>query len=306
MEAARAFGNSKYAHRDVDGESVMSSETPKEIDVSGSVLFLGSGFSRSARNIRDENLPTADGLREEFAKLLSVSPTEYDLKTLADEVASRPDLNLYQTLYELFTVKELQDYQSEVLRLPWRRIYTTNYDDAVEFAYQHTNSRAPSFNYDDEKPKKLRNGSVIHLHGVIRSTTEENVLHQLVLNENSYIRQHFEKSLWYGDFIRDLRFSHACFFVGYSLNDYHIAALLLQNPTLREKTYFVTRETYDQIFANRVEPYGTILPVGVEGFAELCRTLPKPEPVSDPVLRTPAGQVDRLQYLESRFQLRRK
>ncbi len=104
----------------------MSSKTPKEIDVSGSVLFLGSGFSRSARNLRDENLPTVDGLREEFARLLSVGPTEYDLKTLADEVSSRPDLNLYQTLYELFTVKELQDYQNEILLLPWRRIYTTN------------------------------------------------------------------------------------------------------------------------------------------------------------------------------------
>jgi len=260
----------------------MSSKKPKEIDVSGSVLFLGSGFSQGAKNIRDKNLPTGHGLRDEFARLLSIDPNNYELKTLAHEVASRQDINLYQTLYEIFTVKELQKYQSDILRLPWRRIYTTNYDDAVEFAYLQNSNKAPSFNYDDEKPRKLPNGSVIHLHGVIRSTTEENVLDQLVLNENAYIRQHFENSPWYDDFERDLRFCSACFFVGYSLADYHITALLMQNPAVCEKTYFVTRKTYDQIFANRVEPYGTILPIEVEGFAELCQKLPKPEPIIDP------------------------
>lgn len=85
----------------------MSSKTLKEIDVPGSVLFLGSGFSRGAKNIRDTNLPTGHGLREEFARLLDVAPNDYDLKTLADEVASRPDIDLYQTLYEMFTVKKL-------------------------------------------------------------------------------------------------------------------------------------------------------------------------------------------------------
>lgn len=260
----------------------MSQQEPKEIDTQGSILFLGSGFSHDAKNIRNENLPTGQGLKEELAKLLDVDPNVYDLMTLADEVASRQDLSLYQTLYELFTVKELQPSQDQILRLPWRRIYTTNYDDAVELAFVQSTNRAPSFNYDDEKPKKLPNGSVIHLHGVIRSATEENVLNQLVLNENAYIRQHFEKSPWYDDFNRDLRFCSACFFVGYSLADHHITALLMQNPNVREKTYFVTRKDHDQIFANRVANYGTILPIEVEGFATLCRTLPQPAPAKDP------------------------
>lgn len=260
----------------------MISKTPTEIDFSGSVFFLGSGFSRNAKNIRNKNLPTGPGLKDEFSRLLGVDSNAYDLKTLADEVASRQDLNLYQILYELFTVKELQKHQTEILCFPWQRIYTTNFDDAVELAYRQNNNNAPSFSYDDAKPKRLLNGSVIHLHGIIRKTTEDNVMHQLVLNENSYVRQHFEKSLWYDDFIRDLRFCHACFFIGYSLNDYHISALLLQDPTVREKTYFVTCEKVDPIFANRVVSYGTILPIGAEQFAEFCRALPSPKPVSDP------------------------
>jgi hypothetical protein len=260
----------------------MASNILKQLDIPGSILFLGSGFSQSAKNIRSQNLPTGGGLRNEFAKILKVNSIDYDLKTLADEFASRKDLDLHQILYELFTVKELQQHQKYILGLPWRRIYTTNYDDAVEFAHSERGSKAASFNYDDAKPARLPNGSVIHLHGAIRSITEENVLDQLVLNENAYIRRHFENSPWYDDFERDLRFCSACFFLGYSLADYHIAALLMQNPTVSEKTYFVTRKTYDQLFANRVKPYGTILPIEVEGFAELCQKLPKPESVTDP------------------------
>ena len=119
-----------------DRENTMSPDTPREIDTKGSILFLGSGFSQGAKNIRNENLPTGHGLRDEFARLLGVDPNAYDLKTLADEISSRQDLNLYQTLYELFTVKELQPSQDDILQLPWRRIYTTNYDDAVELIKQ--------------------------------------------------------------------------------------------------------------------------------------------------------------------------
>ena len=260
----------------------MLSEIPSDINTAGSVLFLGSGFSRSATNIRNENVPTGIGLKNEFASLLGVDPNEHDLSTLADVVASRQDLNLYQILYEIFTVKEVKDYQKKLLSLPWKRIYTTNYDDVVEFTYNQINNNAPSFDYNDEKPMKLPDSSVIHLHGAIRSTTEENVLQQLVLNEASYARQHFENSLWYDDFIRDLRFCNACFFVGYSLRDYHISALLMQNQTVCKKTFFVTDKTCDPIFAYRAEKYGNILPIEAKGFADLCYSMPKPEPINDP------------------------
>ena len=110
--------------------------------------------------------------------------------------------------------------------------------------------------------------------------TRENVNAQLVLNETSYVRQHFEKSVWYDEFVRDLRFCHACYFLGYSLADYHVAALLMQNPAVKEKTYFVTRDSADDVFANRVAAYGTILPIGVEGFARLRKSLPAAKPVS--------------------------
>lgn len=255
---------------------------PTELDPSGSILFLGAGFSKGALNIQGTELPLGIDLRNKFAKMLNVDPNSYYLHTLAEEINSRQDLNLYQILYELYTVKKLLRDQLDILTLPWRRIYTTNYDDAVEFSILKRNKKLITFDYHEDKPKKLPIGSVIHLHGSIRTTKQENILKQLVLNEQSYIRQQFEQSLWYSEFIRDLRFCDACYFVGYSLNDHHISALLLQTPQLRNRTFFITKKCPDQIFLNRIAPYGISLPVEVSGFAHLCRTLPKPKFTDDP------------------------
>jgi hypothetical protein len=61
------------------------SETLSEIDPTGSILFLGSGFSIGAENILGEAMPSGKGLKEKFADALKVSADNYDLTTLADE-----------------------------------------------------------------------------------------------------------------------------------------------------------------------------------------------------------------------------
>jgi hypothetical protein len=107
------------------------------------------------------------------------------------------------------------------------------------------------------------------------------VLDQLILTERSYVRQLFEKSLWYDDFVRDIKFCSACFFVGYSLSDHHIASLLFDNENLRQKTFFIRGSGDDPIFDHRVSLYGSVLPVAVSGFADLVKTLPRPSETVD-------------------------
>ena len=249
-----------------------------ELDSDGSILFLGSGFSRSARNIQGKNLPTGGELKERFAKLLGTAPDDYDLPTLADAVNADPDVSLRDLLYETFTVKQLADGQKDVLGRPWMRIYTTNYDDSIELFYQRTGRKAPSFSYNDAKPRRLPSGTVIHLHGMIRDITDGNVLDQLILSEEAYVRQHFETSPWYDEFDRDLKVCSACYFVGYSLKDYHISAILMQNPGLRGKTFFIAGPVPDPISTRTMERYGTVMPIGMDAFSNLCKTLPSPPP----------------------------
>jgi len=249
------------------------------IDPEGSILFLGSGFSISAKNIRGDQLPSGNRLKSVLAEIVGVDEHAYNLQTLADEAASQTDL--YQLLYNTFTVKSLSIAQLELLKFPWLRIYTTNYDDAVERGYLQLNRHLQSFNYDERKPRKIVPGAVVHLHGSIGKTTRENALNQLILNEGTYIRQHFEKSVWYDEFVRDVRFATNCFFIGYSLSDYHISALLHPVPGVHDKTYFINRSV-DAIFERRVKDYGHVLPIGLEGFSERCKSLPRLNRLQDP------------------------
>lgn len=105
-------------------------EALKTLDPKGSILFLGSGFSVVSKNIRGDYLPSDSMLKSIFAQILGVDKDNYPFQTLADEVARTTDL--YQLLYETFTVEELSGAQLELLKPPWLRIYNTNYDDSVE------------------------------------------------------------------------------------------------------------------------------------------------------------------------------
>ena len=249
------------------------------LDSAGSILFLGSGFSVASKNIRGKPLPSGSKLKSIFAEIVGVDENDHNFQTLADEVAITTDL--YQLLYETFTVSELSDAQIKLLEFPWLRIYTTNYDDAVEKALIELKRTFKSFNYDDKKPRKLFPGSVIHLHGTIGKTNRDNVLEQLILNEGSYIKQHFENSVWYDEFVRDIRFATNCFFVGYSLSDYHISALLHPVSNVKDKTYFINR-SIDKIFERRVQNYGQVISGGLEEFSNKCAKLPRPDRLKDP------------------------
>lgn len=251
----------------------------KTLDPEGSILFLGSGFSVASKNISGKNLPSGSTLKSIFAQIVGVDENSYNFQTLADEVARSTDL--YQLLYETFTVSGLSEAQLEILKLPWLRIYTTNYDDAVEKGLLELKGAYKSFNYDDNKPRKLLPGSIVHLHGTIGKTDRDNVLDQLILNEGSYIRQHFENSIWYDEFKRDVRFATNCFFIGYSLSDYHISALLQPVPGVRDKTYFINRSV-DEIFGRRVQDYGQVIPMDLDEFSEFCINLPKLDRLKDP------------------------
>ena len=258
-------------HRSALPVHLLPTGIPSDVDARDSVLFLGSGFSRSATNILGENLPTGRELHRSFAKLLDLSPDTYSIRTLADEIASRPNLDLYQLLYDTFIVRQIDRDQEAILALPWNRVYTTNYDDAAEFAYRRNGKPIHSFDFNEPKPEKLPPGAIVHLHGLVRSTSHDNVLDQVVLNETSYVRQHLAQSPWYPDFIRDVTFCMSCFFIGYNLDDHHISALLIEIPNVDEKTYFVTQQPVDPIFSRRVKRYGVTLPIDVAGFAIFCR-----------------------------------
>lgn len=254
----------------------------EEFDPSTSILFLGSGFSLGTHNISRENPPNGKGLRKHFITELGLpSDTEYDLQVLTEEFANNDSQKLRDELYRIFRITSLNEAQAAVLDEPWRRIYTTNYDDSVETHRIKKRQIPHSFDVSEDVPNKLQHGAVIHLHGSIRLITPENVKTSLVLGEASYVNQYVVRSPWYDQFQRDIAFASRLYIVGYSLADYHIAALLLENATLAARTIFIQGPVSDPVFLRRTAAFGETLFIGTEGFAEQISSASRPAAKSD-------------------------
>jgi len=244
---------------------------PEEFDPSVSVLFLGAGFSRSATNRIGTSPPVGKSLETELKKLCSLPDDEpsgiQDLSSFA--VSSNKDL--FGLLNNLYTVSEISDVQEEVLSRRWLRIYTTNYDDIVEFFWRKHNLNFGSYTADDVPPSQLRSGSIIHLHGYIHKCTETDLLKQLVLSHHSYAQQRAVKSPWWDIFERDLRVAKNIFFLGYELNDFEPASYLSKIPSIAGKVHFILTPSSSPVIEGRLKDYGERHSFAVEGFSEKCR-----------------------------------
>jgi hypothetical protein len=249
------------------------------LDPKNSVLFLGSGFSANATNIVGEKLPGGDALLDLLAKAIEESPREHDLKSVADAYSRRFDVSLHDILYNTFTVSSVLNYQREILSLPWARIYTTNYDDMVNSV---KGSTFPIFTFDEDKPGTLPESFAVYLHGSIRRATEENADRHLILNSASYDMITRNYPTWFYEFQRDRRIFDACYFMGFSLGDHHITGLMAAGETSARRTHFITRNPPKEHFVDRVRPYGEIVPIGFDGFANLAKTLPPSVKPTDP------------------------
>lgn len=248
------------------------------VDPKNSILFLGSGFSAGAFNIKKEKIPAGQSLLESLAKAIGEDHTEHDLKSVADAYADRFDLSIHDILYNTFTVSSVLDYQKDILSLPWARIYTTNYDDMVNSV---KGSTFPIFTFEDDKPKSLPQSCAIYLHGSVRKATEENAERQLILNSYSYDVITRNHPTWFYEFQRDRRTFDACYFMGFSLGDHHITGLMAAGEISARRTYFISRNPPSKQLLDRVPPYGEIVPIGFDGFAALAKALPpSPSPAN--------------------------
>lgn len=258
-----------------------------EIDPASSILFLGSGFSVGATNIANESPPNGRGLRRHFIQQLKLPvDTDYDLQVLTEEFAENNANTLRDELYIIFRLTALTGGQNNILNRPWRRIYTTNYDDAVELHRLSSKASPNAFDVSQPVPNKLPHGAVVHLHGSIRLITAENVRESLVLGEASYVNQYVVRSPWYDQFQRDIAFASALYIIGYSLADYHIASLLMANPKLAERTLFIQGPNPDETFVRRTKQYGRTMFIGTDGFADALTCAPRPAPPSLDNLRS--------------------
>ena len=260
---------------------------PELFDPSRCILFLGAGFSADSTNRNNTNPPVGDGLNKEIKKLADIPEDETSDFTDSAAYAISQNLDLFGLLERLYTIRELTDFQRKTLSLPWLRIYTTNYDNSVSVYKAEKNENIDIFDLTDEPPKKIKKGSVIHLHGSIAKCNPENLDESLVLTRRSYVEQRVKKSPWWDWFDRDIKISQYVFFLGYDINDFEPASYLIKYPGMEQRRHFILRDTRSPIIASKLKEYGLRHSFELRGFVDrLNRSQVEPTPSHENELRS--------------------
>ena len=166
-----------------------------------------------------------------------------------------------------FSAKAVADCHRQIADTPWRRVYTTNYDDVFELACSNIGKRVDSVvPLDDVGKISKKNLLCVHLNGFIRSTDEDSVWSDLKLTQPSYDHGSAMDTDWGTLFRADLQAAQAIFFVGYSLSDIDIRRLLFEEE-LVDKAFFVLGPMPEMATAHRAAKYGLLIAKGTAEFA---------------------------------------
>ncbi|WP_063253757.1 SIR2 family protein [Neobacillus niacini] len=251
------------------------------------ILFLGAGFSRDAVNVEGNNMPDASELSKLLCgelgvkinnNLAKVSNHYLKSSSVSKEELEQRKLNLVTYIQNLYFTREVKGYHKSIINRPWRRIYTTNYDDVVE---KSSKDRIKIFNMNTDTNIILKNPGIVHLNGYCRTVTTDSLDNEFKLTQRSYLSDSFLNSSSYQAFKHDVKNSKVVVFIGVSLDsDLDIQRLILANKGNKEKIVFIDRplkegEEVDEIEDSTKLELGIQYKIGAQNFGEMIATQSK-------------------------------
>lgn len=203
----------------------------------GCLLFCGAGFSADCLNFEEEEIGVSSPLLKALNTALDY---EYaDIQLAADDyLQAHGEHGLLSLLLQKYSVATSKPEILDILRYPWSRIYTTNYDDVISQSLTELNIAHHVAN-NLEKPDNIerlapRKRWVVHLHGALRSWDINNFTSSCVLGRESYLKIS-RNSNWAPTLREDYAKAVAVFFVGFSNSDFYLAEQLFGATASKEK-----------------------------------------------------------------------
>jgi SIR2-like domain len=243
-----------------------------------SVLFTGAGFSYGAANILpdlESAVPTAKAFAARLAAILNTKGV-YDLPVISQFfVKKRGEHGLVDELIKNFSITSFSEHHEQISAIPWRRVYTTNYDNCFEISALKSSGKAWTPLTLDAGPSAAPR-RCIHINGHVNNLDVRNLASQVKLTHSSYASGVFSESQWAQQFRQDLNGAKSIIYVGYSMSDIDISRLLFLSPELRRKTVFIVGPDEDEVITSPLEDYGEVYAIGIEAFARAVASTPAP------------------------------
>ena len=247
-----------------------------------SVLFLGAGFSHGIKNISGGEFPISNQLKEKLEQLLDVENSGQDIDALAniliedDEYDVNSLINMLEQNFKIGKNENLEIHE-QILKLPWKRIYTVNYDDVVETISGNIGINRKSITLNQRVKDNISKNLIIHLNGSINNLTNSTLLSEFKLSSTSYLQTDLVNSEWYDVFKSDIDTAKNVFFLGVSMNyDLDISRVLVNEDDYKEKIFFIDKFIDEdgrnskqfKIKSHKQTKFGTLYPIGLQKFSE--------------------------------------
>jgi SIR2-like domain len=244
----------------------------QELLVQGStgkaILFCGAGASLGAINFDVKNLPSSNPLLTKINTHLSKNYSRLDIA--ASKLAETSLIDYYKMITNTYRVSGTIPEYDEVIGFPWKRIYTTNYDNAAEFAASKIKKKFFSYSQKDHPrdiiPQVL---PIIHLHGFIDRFTLDNITDDCILDYNSNVANGVYEGPWSTELKNDISTADIIVFLGYSLYDPEIARIILRGNVSAKKIFFINSKNSNDELTYMQSRFGIPLPIEVDGLARI-------------------------------------
>lgn len=247
------------------------------------ILFTGAGFSCKATNLNNVPFPVGEVLAGELCDEMGL-PRNNNLSLVSDIYMSDPHFGISGIIKKLgrtFRVKTTGSYTDiyqTICGIPWKRIYTTNYDNLCESTMQSLGIAAIPNTLSDNTSDYFDQFTVVHLNGYIDRLTPEALQKEFKLSSESYLAEDFQRSPWLKLFTAELNAAQALILIGVSFDyDIDLQRIIVNSDVYKDKIIFVDRSlddgedpTMTNYYKNK---FGEVYNIGVDGFANKIKEI---------------------------------
>lgn len=252
-------------------------ESIEKVLTGNCMLFTGSGFSYESTNLLNANPKVGTSLCEFLYKECNISENDYDLKSASEfYLETHGEHQLIELLKKEYTISSFSEYHEFIASLPWKRIYTTNYDNCLELAFaKHKKILTPVILNDKIDHYKDKRTLCLHLNGFIERLNPTSLGKDFKLTNSSYLTTEFLSSTWIDLLRNDLETCSSVIFIGFSLNGDLDIARVISNVISKNKVFFVVKPGESTLNIKKLEKYGTPIDCGLNGYVDKIKEISK-------------------------------
>lgn len=247
------------------------------------LLFAGAGFSCKATNLNDMPFPVGGAFSGELCDEMGL-PRHDDLSLVSDMYMSDPHFGISSIIKKLSrtfrfkTAGDHTDIYQTICGIPWKRIYTTNYDNLCESIMQSLGIAVTPNTLSDNTSDYFGQLTVVHLNGYIDRLTPDTLQKEFKLSSDSYLAEDFKGSPWLKLFTAELNAAQVMIFIGVSFAyDIDLQRIIANSDTYKDKIIFIDRPLEDGDYPRMANYYkskfGEVYNIGVDGFANKIKEI---------------------------------